>query len=134
MCLTEADEALENNKDYETWQEGILAVFETLKKEKLFVKNIYRSAPREVILNYLYKMVYPLLYSVVEEEAEGMTVRESDKEFIAHFYKYAFVGLMLDWVQHDMEGEPRELIEELATTIKGTFRQALTNCNLRRKV
>ena len=134
VCLTEADEALENNKDYETWQEGILAVFETLKKEKLFVKNIYRSAPREVILNYLYKMVYPLLYSVVEEEAEGMTVRESDKEFIAHFYKYAFVGLMLDWVQHDMEGEPRELIEELATIIKGTFRQALTNCNLRRKV
>ena len=40
------------------------------------------------------------------------------------------------WVAFRMwsEGEPRELIEELATTIKGTFRQALTNCNLRRKV
>lgn len=55
ICIVEADEAIENNKDYATWQEGILAVFEKLKKEKSFTKNLYRSTPREMLLNYLYK-------------------------------------------------------------------------------
>ncbi len=131
ICLEEADEAIENNKNYETWQEGILAVFETLKKERVFVRNIYRSSPREVLTNYLYKTVYPLLYAVVEEESVGLTVRPEDKEFVTHFYKYAFVGLLLDWVANDMSAEPKEMVGELAVTIKGTFRRALENCDRR---
>lgn len=131
ICIVEADETIENNKDYATWQEGILAVFEKLKKEKSFTKNLYRSTPREMLLNYLYKMVYPLLYAVVEEEAQGMSVREEDKKFITHFYDYAFVGLLIDWVQHDMEADPKKIVDELSTMIKGSFRLALINCDAR---
>ena len=32
----------------------------------------------------------------------GMEVSEEDKTFIANYYKYAFVGLMLDWIRGDM--------------------------------
>ena len=28
-----------------------------------------------------------------------MSVREEDQDFIATVYKYAFVGLMLDWIK-----------------------------------
>ena len=84
-----------------------------------------------MLTTYLYKMVYPLLYPVVEEESAGLTVRTEDKEFIAHFYKYAFVGLLLDWVANDMSAEPEEMVGELAVTIKGTFRRALENCDRR---
>ena len=90
ICLTEADEAIEDNKNYATWQEGFSAVFSTLQKEKSFVMNVYRSASRESIQNYLYSLVYPLLYAVATEESEGLSVRDDDREFVAHFYKYAF--------------------------------------------
>lgn len=131
ICLTEADEAIEDNKNYETWQEGFSAVFDTLKKEKSFVMNIYRSASREVIQNYLYSLVYPLLYAVAEEESAGLSVRDDDKEFVAHFYKYAFVGIVLDWIAHDMEANPGNIVGEVSKTIKGSFRLALKNCDLR---
>lgn len=39
------------------------------------------------------------MMGVVEERAAGMTVRPEDKEFIANFYKFAFVGLTLDWIK-----------------------------------
>lgn len=131
ICLTEADEAIEDNKNYETWQEGFAAVFDTLKKEKAFVMNVYRSASRESIQNYLYSLVYPLLYAVAEEESAGLSVRDDDKEFVAHFYKYAFVGIVLDWISHDMEANPENIVGEVSKTIKGSFRLALVNCDLR---
>ena len=131
ICLTEADEAIEDNKNYATWQEGFSAVFSTLQKEKSFVMNVYRSASRESIKNYLYSLVYPLLYAVATEESEGLSVRDDDREFVAHFYKYAFVGIVLDWIAHDMEEEPENIVREVSKTIKGSFRLALENCDLR---
>lgn len=50
---------------------------------------------------------------MVEEQAAGMSVRPEDKAFIANVYKYAFVGLMLDWIKHDMKGDPKEIIDRL---------------------
>ena len=43
---------------------------------------------------------------MVEEQAQGMSVRDEDKAFIATVYKYAFVGLMLDWIKNDMKERP----------------------------
>ena len=64
--------------------------------------NVYRSVSREQVERYLYKVTYSLLISVIDEEAEGRKASEEDKAFIANFYKYAFVGLMLDWIRGDM--------------------------------
>ena len=63
---------------------------------------------------------------VVNEEAEGMTVREEDKEFIARVYSYIFVGLMLDWIKEDMKEEPEEIVEKLGTMVRGSVKEALS--------
>ena len=62
---------------------------------------------------------------MVEEQAVGMSVRPEDKAFIANVYKYAFVGLMLDWIKHDMKGEPKEIIDRLDCVIHGGVSAAL---------
>ena len=56
-----------------------------------------------------------------------MNVREEDKAFIANFYKYSFVGLMLEWIQNDMEEDPKKIISKLSVLIHGTIVQALNN-------
>lgn len=45
------------------------------------------------------KATYQLIYNVLEEKAADMVVREEDKTFIADFYKYGFVGLVLEWIE-----------------------------------
>lgn len=54
---------------------------------------------------YLYDVTYHLLIDVVEEQAAGIPVRQEDKAFIADFYKYAFVGLLLDWIDHQLHSK-----------------------------
>jgi probable dihydroxyacetone kinase regulator len=101
-CVEDATRALEGKKTYDTWEQGFLQIFEAVLDNKPFIMNVYRSVSREQVELYLYKLTYELLIGVVEEQAAGMNVRAEDKKFIADFYKFAFVGLMLDWIRGDM--------------------------------
>jgi probable dihydroxyacetone kinase regulator len=126
-CLEDADEALEDKKTYTTWQEGFLRIFALMKKDEPFINNIYHSVQLDILEEYLYKLVYPLLKNVVDEEAKGMEVREEDKAFIADFYKFAFVGLVLEWIKKGMKDDPERIIARLSVLIQGTIPQALNN-------
>ncbi len=124
-CQEDASKALAGNKTYETWQQGFLQLFKAVQDNKPFIMNVYHSVSREQVENYLYKVTYDLLEGVVEEQAQGMSVRDEDKAFIATVYKYAFVGLMLDWIKNDMKGDPQLLVDRLELVIHGNVRAAL---------
>ncbi len=124
-CLEDAQKALAGKKTYDTWQDGFLHIFEAVKENKPFVMNVYRSVSREQIENYLFSLTYDLLLGVVNEQAEGMSVRDEDKAFIANVYKYTFVGLMLEWIKGDMKEDPKRIIDRLTLVIHGSVRNAL---------
>ena len=124
-CEEDARKALEGKKTYDTWQQGLLQIFEAVQENKVFILNVYRSVSREQVENYLYKLTYQLLIGVVHEQAEGMSVREEDQDFIATVYKYAFVGLMLDWIKNDMKADPAVIVDRLAAVIHGNVAAAL---------
>ena len=124
-CEEDARKALEGKKTYDTWQQGLLQIFEAVQENKAFILNVYRSVSREQVENYLYKLTYQLLIGVVHEQAAGMSVREEDRDFIATVYKYAFVGLMLDWIKNDMKADPALLVDRLAAVIHGNVAAAL---------
>lgn len=124
-CEEDASRALNGKKTYDTWQQGLLQIFNAVLENKPFIMNVYRSVSREQIELYLYKITYKLLIDVVEEQAQGMQVKEADKKFIANFYKFAFVGLMLDWIKDDMREKPENIVERLSLLIEGDVTKAL---------
>ena len=125
-CQEDASRALAGNKTYETWQQGFLQLFKAVQDNKPFIMNVYHSVSREQVENYLYKVTYDLLEGVVEEQAQGMSVRDEDKAFIATVYKYAFVGLMLDWIKDNMRTDPQTIVNRLTKLIKGSMSEALS--------
>ncbi|SHK43837.1 transcriptional regulator, TetR family [Clostridium cavendishii DSM 21758] len=124
-CIEDTAKALDGKKTYNTWQQGFLQIFNAVLENKPFILNVYRSVSREQVEIYLYKLTYNLLIGVVEEKAINMNVPEADKKFIADFYKFAFVGLMLDWIKNDMKDDPQIIIDHLSTLIKGDIKRAL---------
>ena len=120
-CIEDATRALQGKKTYADWQEGLLQIFEAVQENKPFILNVYRSVSREQIENYLFQVTYDLIKGVVEEQAEGMSLPEEDLEFIAHFYKYSFVGVMLDWIRQGMKESPEVLTEKIGVTMRGNI-------------
>ncbi len=130
ICLEESRRALEDKKTYDTWQQGFLQILEAVRDNKPFILNVYHSVSREQIELYLYKLTYDLLINVVEEKSQGMSIRPEDKQFIADFYKYAFVGLTLDWVRHNMKEDPQVIIDHLTKLVTGNITTALERYRL----
>lgn len=125
IYTSEATEAIAGRKTYDTWQQGFLDLFRYAQDNRAFVTRTYHSLSREHLERYLYHEAYELLIGVVEERAQSMSVREEDKSFIAHFYKYGFVGLMLEWIGGGMKEEPENLIRRLEQVIHGSIAAAL---------
>lgn len=130
-CLEDAKRALEGKKTYETWQQGILQIFEAVLENKPFIINVYRSVSREHVENYLFRLTYDLLIGVVNEKSADITVRDEDKEFIADFYKYAFVGVMLNWVKDDMKEDPHKVVDRISVIMHGNITEALDKFSIR---
>lgn len=45
--------------------------------------------------------------------------------YIAHFYKYAFVGIMLDWIREGMKTDPQRIVDGVSVVVHGSIRNAL---------
>lgn len=130
-CLTwaaedQAREALEGYRSYSTWDEGFLHVFRTARENRPYIIAIYRSLSREMLERYLYSITSELVGPVVREEAGGMSVSENDLSFIINFYKYSFVGILLDWVAGGMEKDPEEIVAQLKIMLRGSIHGALS--------
>ena len=129
-CLEDAKRALDEKKTYDTWQQGLLQIFKAVQENKPFILNVYRCVHREQVEKYLQPLVDQLLLNVINEEADGITVRDEDKQFIAQAYSYMFIGLMLDWIKDDMREDPQQIVEKLSKLIKGSVSIALSRFKL----
>lgn len=129
-CLEDAKRALDEKETYDTWQQGLLQIFEAVQQNKPFILNVYRCVHREQVEKYLQPLVDELLIGVIEEKASGMTVRDEDKQFIAQAYGYMFIGLMLDWIKDNMREDPQQIVDRLNRLIKGSLSAALSRFKL----
>ena len=122
-CLEESRKALQGKKTYDTWQEGLLQIFEAVYENKPFIINAYNAVSREQIENFLFQ----LIMSVVEEQARSTSLTQEQKSFIADFYKYSFVGIMLDWIRQGMKSDYTDIWKNMCITIHGNITNSIQN-------
>ena len=124
-CLEDARRALEEKKTHDTWQQGLLQIFEAVRENKPFILNVYHCVDREQVERYLRPLVDHLILGVIDEQSAALTVRDEDKAFIAQVYGYIFSGIMLDWIGDNMKDDPEALVKKLALVIHGDVSSAL---------
>ena len=126
-CLEESTKALQGKKTYETWQEGLLQIFEAVYENKPFIINAYHAVSREQIENYLFHLTHDLIMGVVLEQSKETALSDAQKNFIADFYKYSFVGIMLDWIRQGMKDDYTSICDNMCTTIQGNITNSIKN-------
>lgn len=126
-CLADATKALAGKKTYDTWNEGLIQIFEAVYENKPFILNAYHCISRDQIENFLFHLTSDLLMGVVEEKAAGTDISEENRRFIADFYKYSFVGIMLDWIKQGMKDDYVEIAHKINITIHGSLANSIQN-------
>ena len=123
--VEDATEELEGHQDFETWSDAFRDMLEKVQANRVLVLNVYRSISREQVEQYLYRLLDPILKDFADRECHDITVQDADKQFVVDFYKYALVGMTLEWTRRDMRGDPKKMVERVSTMIHGDFRRAL---------
>ena len=126
-CIEDATQVLQGKKTYDTWQEGLSQIFEAVLENKPFVLNAYRCISRDQMERFLYRLTYGLIRGVVDEQSRGISVTEADKTFIAEFYKYSFVGILLDWIRQGMTADYHDIVRRISLTMQGNVANSLHN-------
>lgn len=126
-CIHDAREALAGKKTYADWPEGLAQIFEAVLENKPFVLNAYRALERGRMERFLYQLTADLIRGVVDECSLGTAISEEDKAFIADFYKYSFVGLMLDWIRRGMDDNYHEIVRKTSLVMHDAVSRALEN-------
>lgn len=126
-CVEDGTKALQGKKTSESCTEGLTQIFEAVLENKPFIMNVYRNVDRERIENYLFKLTYDLIVGVVEEKSKGLNITEEDKKFIADFYKYGFVGIMLEWIREGMKENIEDLVRMMDLTLHDTVTTSIHN-------
>ena len=127
ICQEEGGRALRGRKDYDTWQEGFVALCHAVVENRAFIEGVYHSVQREQVENYLYRVVCGLLIDVVEALSGPYPISREDQAYIANFYKYAFVGVMLDWVKRGMRETPEQVVGQVSRMCRGQLLSAIQN-------
>lgn len=125
ICRVEGERLLEGKRDYANWQQGMAAIFHYCQENQPLLQSVLQAGSRDYLVPCLQRRAYDLLLAVVEEKSAGKAISLRHKEFIANFYKHAFAGIVLDWVESGMNRDPADIISDLDTLIRGTFVDAI---------
>ena len=124
--LTEdAIKVMEGRRSFDTWTEAFQEILQQVQTNRTLVLNVYRSVGREQVEQYLYRLLDPMLKEFADRETTDITVQDADKQFVIDFYKYALVGMVLEWIRRDMKTDPEVMTERLGKMIHGDLRRAL---------
>lgn len=133
VLIEDAKTALDEKKDYAHWKQGLANIFEAVYANKPFILNVYHDISRDQIEKVLFKLVHELIESVVEERSQNTSLTVEQKDFIAYFYKYGFVGIMLDWIDHGMKEDYQFILDDLEMTVLGTIDLSIKNFTMKEK-
>ena len=125
IMVEDARQAMEGRKDIDDWDKAFLDVLLKIQENKLLVLNVYRSISQEQVEQYLYKIVDPLLHEFVDKETRDISIQDEDKQFVIDFFKYALVGMVLEWIRKDMKTDPVLLTRRLNKLLHGGIRRTL---------
>ena len=125
VCDEGAKDVLINNKSSDAWQNAFLNIFNILLEDKVFFTNLCINIDRLELEKYLYSITYDLMKKAICDMDESKGISEANINFIADFYKYAFVGIILDWIQNYMKDDPKVIINKVDLVIRGNVKACL---------
>lgn len=125
IFLSETEYVLEQIKGEDSWQLGMKWMFDYALENKKFVTGTLRSASKEHLTGFLVQQIYSLIRQVVDRESQDIAISEEKKVFVATFYSHGITGIVMDWIEKDMQQNPDEIIDIFFTMIQGEGRNML---------
>jgi probable dihydroxyacetone kinase regulator len=123
---TEVTQCIANCKHFENWTDGMHRTLCYLMDNNCFYINALNTPGQNAFDGYFFEFCWELIKGVVNDLSLGMNVPDVDKKFIADFYTYAFVGIVVQWIKTGMKDSPETMVDKIEKMVEGSMLGALS--------
>ena len=114
-----------NDLDYNNWDTKVLQFLTKIKEEEYFYINTLKASVENEFREYLYKVTVELLCDIIHGIITvDSNASEKDIRFIAEFYAFGIVGVIVSWAQRGMKETPEYITTQLKNLVDGTEKYA----------
>lgn len=124
IYYNEAISIIINDLNYDNWDEKVLQLLTKLKEEDYFYINTLKASVENEFREYLFKITVELLCDIISGITVNTNANEKDIRFVAEFYAFGIVGVVLAWAQHGMKETPEYVTAQLKNLVYGTEKYA----------
>ena len=105
--------SLKSFSEEKRWQKGLSLFLDNLKEQKQILLNAVHSLGRNEIANLFDKEIESLILMYIRAGINNRPIADEDLTFITRFYKYAFEGMIFDWIDNEMKEDAAVLERNL---------------------
>ena len=105
--------SLKSFSEEKRWQKGLSLFLDNLKEQKQILLNAVHSLGRNEIANLFDKKIESLILMYIRAGINNRPIADEDLTFITRFYKYAFEGMIFDWIDNEMKEDAAVLERNL---------------------
>lgn len=124
IYYNEAISLIVNELNYDNWDNKILLFLTKLKEEDFFYINTLKASAENEFKEYLFKVTVELLSGIISGITLNSEAGEKDILFVAEFYAYGIVGVVISWALHGMIETPEYITAQLKNLVYGTEKYA----------
>lgn len=119
------------NLDYDNWDSKVLEMLTKIKAEDYFYISTLRATVGNEFREYLFRVTVEFFCDLIERVAANADMGEEEIRFIAEFYAFGIVGVIISWAQKGMKETPEYITEQLRNLVNGTERFASVRYQIR---
>jgi AcrR family transcriptional regulator len=122
-------QAIGENYEPTNWLAGFRLLVEAVKENKTRVNNVYNSRYRYEFSQAVSEFADELLMNAVHISAKehGIDISDEDALLVARFYRYVFVGILIQYVDDGMKEEPDEIVDKSRRLMDWTLEKTIRN-------
>jgi len=102
---------------FENWDSRLCEILTIMKTNQPFYQTTLKSTENNGFQNYLFTITRELLLDIITRIAGPREVRPEHVVFLAEFYTFGIVGIVVQWAQKGMHESPQELSMNLRTLV-----------------
>jgi probable dihydroxyacetone kinase regulator len=107
---------------FDNWSDRLYAMLKDMKNDGYFYINAFKASGSAEFENYLTRAFEDLFLEIISSYFRDGGIDRDDEAFIASFYAYGLVGIIVNWTLEGMQETPEELKGRFENLVYGTKR------------
>ncbi len=102
---------------FENWDSQICEILTIMKRDQSFFQTTLKSSGNNGFQNYLIRITREVLLDIIRRLAENHPLSPENLSFLAEFYTFGIVGIIVQWAQNGMQENPQEISKNLRSLV-----------------